>query len=160
MNRTTFTNKTLAYGSAVALLITLILLIGKGIPENNILQYIVILFIPGSISSYISAHALFTIIKKRYKDNKSTWVSAFYLVFLSFLIFGFLATLANGIYEPYKAFKDLQSFFIMSFILGISAFIITSWLSIPLGFYLVNKQMCSDKQFNMDSGADAPSPDA
>lgn len=158
MNRTIFTNITLAYGSALALLVTLILLIGKGISENNILQYIVFLFIPGSISSYLSGHVLYKIIIKRYRENKSTWLSGFYLIFLSFLLFGIIATLFNGIYEPYKAFRDIQSFIIMSFSLGIMAFIITSLLSVPLGFYIINKHICSNKQFNMDSGADAPPP--
>lgn len=151
MNRTTFTNTTLAYGSSVALLVTLILIIGKGIAEDNILQYVVVLFIPGSISSYISAHALYKLIIKRFRENKSTWLSGIYLVLLSFLLFGLISTLLNGIYEPYKAFKDIHSFIIMSLLLGVGAFIITSLLSVPLGFYIINKHICSNKQFNMDS---------
>ena len=95
---------------------------------------------------------------QRYKANKNTWLSAFYFIFLAFLIFGFISTLLSGIYDPYKAFRDIQSFLIMSFSFGIMAFIITSIVSVPLGYYIINKHICSNKQFNMDSGTDAPPP--
>jgi len=158
MNRTQFTNASLVYGSFIALAVTLFFIFIKGIAENNILWYIVVLFIPGSIASYISAHILHKRIIQRYKANKNTWLSAFYYIFLAFLIFGFISTLLSGIYEPYKAFRDIQSFLIMSFSFGIMAFIVTSLVSVPLGFYIINKHICSNKQFNMVSGADAPPP--
>jgi len=158
MNRIYFTNTTLLYGSAMALVVTVYFIFVKGAAQNYIIQSIVILFLPGSISAYLSAHILYKVIVKRYKENKSTWLSGFYLIFLSFLLFGFIATLSSGIYEPYKAFRNIQSFIIMSFSLGVMAFIITCLLSVPLGYYIINKHICSNKQFNMDSGTDAPPP--
>ena len=158
MKRTKFTFTILIYGSLAAVLVTLFFILVKGIHEKNILPYIVTLLFPGCISLYISAHLLYKCIKNASKDNKSIWLNAFYLVVVSYVLFGLISTVTIGIYEPYKAFRDLQSYLIMSLVMGGMGFVTTFWLSIPIGYYSIKKTLSSDKNLNLDSGADAPPP--
>ena len=158
MKRAEFTTTILLYGSLAPLLVTLFFLLVKGIEEGNILPYVMMLFIPGCISMYISAHILYKAIKTRNKVKNNIWLTAFYLVFLSYFFFGLLSAIATGIYEPHKAFKDFESFLLMSLSMGGMGFIATFWLSIPIGVYGLKKTINTNEQFNPDSGADAPPP--
>lgn len=158
MKREKFTFTILIYGLLAPLLVTLFFIFVKGMHEGNIFPYIIILFIPGCLSLYIAAHLLYNFIRIRCKNNKNIWLNAFYLVVVSYVLFGLISTVANGIYEPYKAFQDIQSYLGMSLVMGGMGFIATFWLSIPVGYYSIKKTLSSNKKLNTDSGADAPPP--
>lgn len=158
MNRSKFTFTIFVFGSLVSLIITLFFIVTKGIPEGNVLPYIWMLLIPGSLSSFISAHILFRVIENKIRTNKKIWLGSLFIVLLAYVLFGLISTIAVGYYEPYKAFRNIQSYLIMSAVMGGMGFITTSWLSIPLGLFGINKFIGSNKKFNMDSGVNAPPP--
>jgi len=164
MNRNAFTLYAAVLGMFPVFVVVLFFLVALGSPfKGEPLQYLSTLPI-AVFSAYLAAHIIFNFTDNMAKKSNSVWPFGILFSFITFVIFGLLITIIDGInrgdlsFARYSEYGGFVGFIIGWFFWAMAGFILTSVISIPLGIHLVNKYKRSNKKFNLDSGADTPPP--